>query len=222
MSDKTRIPLADADWLAQEVVDLLAPFCTRIEVAGSIRRRKADVGDVEIVAIPKYDQRSADLFGEQFEDVDLLGEEVARLLDVGDLKPRPDKNGHVTVNGKSRRLLYCGFALDLFTTDPDCWGCIYLLRTGPGEFNKQLVLKQSSGGWLPRGFFFKDGRVWKLPPPYDASLMEYAKPVPTPEEADVFRVLGYEYVSPEERGERRPRFLAKGLPVPVGGQGANR
>jgi DNA polymerase/3'-5' exonuclease PolX len=207
VSDKTRIPLADADWLAEEVVDLLAPFCDRIAVAGSIRRRRPDVGDIEIVAIPKTEKRVADLFGEQYEDVDLLGEAVARFLDEGELKPRPDKNGHTTVNGKSRRLLYCGAALDLFTTDADCWGSIFLLRTGPGEFNKQLVLKASAGGWLPRGFFFKDGRVWKLPPPYDASLVEYAKPVPTPEEEDVFRVLGYEYVPPEQRGERRPRFL---------------
>jgi predicted RNase H-like HicB family nuclease len=35
-------------------VDDLGPFCARIQVAGSVRRRTEVVGDVEMVAIPRY------------------------------------------------------------------------------------------------------------------------------------------------------------------------
>ncbi len=39
--------------IAEKVKAQLAPHCERIEIAGSIRRKKPDVGDIEIVAIPK-------------------------------------------------------------------------------------------------------------------------------------------------------------------------
>ena len=38
MSEKTRIPLAEAKALALEVVTLLTPVNSRIEIGGSIRR----------------------------------------------------------------------------------------------------------------------------------------------------------------------------------------
>ena len=39
--------------LAEEILDILRPLCSRIEITGSIRRKKADVHDVDIVLIPK-------------------------------------------------------------------------------------------------------------------------------------------------------------------------
>ena len=39
--------------IAQQLVHVLKPHCARIEIAGSIRRMKAQVGDIEIVCIPK-------------------------------------------------------------------------------------------------------------------------------------------------------------------------
>ena len=38
--------------IADNIVLMLSPFCDRIEIAGSIRRKKELIGDVEIVAIP--------------------------------------------------------------------------------------------------------------------------------------------------------------------------
>jgi DNA polymerase (family 10) len=46
-------PLAQADRIAAKIVEALSPFCERIEVAGSIRRRRAMVGDVDVVALPR-------------------------------------------------------------------------------------------------------------------------------------------------------------------------
>ena len=39
--------LAKAKAIADKYVALLAPFCDRIEIAGSIRREKEEVGDIE-------------------------------------------------------------------------------------------------------------------------------------------------------------------------------
>jgi len=204
--ERVRLPLATASGLALEVVKLLRPSCERIEIAGSIRRGKPDVGDIEIVAIPKFEERERrlDMFTTVTEAEDWLHLTCFGLRLDGVFSDRLDKNGRPAFGSKFKRLLYRGFPLDLFVTTRECWGCIYLIRTGPAEFGQQLVLKASQGGWLPRGFFFRDGRLWKLPPPYDASLVDLAKRIDTPEEADVFRALGYEFVPPEQRGTQRP------------------
>src|SRR5690242_17561878 len=61
----TKIPLAAAWELANRVLTELAPFCERIKIAGSIRREKPEVKDLEIVCIPKTHRvpGPADLFG---------------------------------------------------------------------------------------------------------------------------------------------------------------
>ncbi|MES1181962.1 MAG: hypothetical protein ABUL44_04115, partial [Flavobacterium sp.] len=42
--------------IADKAILLLKEHCIRIEIAGSIRRKKSEVKDIEIVAIPKpYD-----------------------------------------------------------------------------------------------------------------------------------------------------------------------
>lgn len=45
--------LIDAQALAQSVVFALAPHCERIEIAGSVRRMKAYLDDIDIVCIPR-------------------------------------------------------------------------------------------------------------------------------------------------------------------------
>ena len=45
--------LAQAENLARRVVETMAPYCERVEIAGSIRRGKAEPKDIEIVAIPR-------------------------------------------------------------------------------------------------------------------------------------------------------------------------
>ena len=39
--------------IANQALSELAPNCERIELAGSIRRKKAEVKGIEVVAIPK-------------------------------------------------------------------------------------------------------------------------------------------------------------------------
>ena len=63
MRSTTRIALMEATGLAGELVALLQPACERIEIAGSIRRQRPDVGDVELVVVPRL-KAPLGLFGE--------------------------------------------------------------------------------------------------------------------------------------------------------------
>ena len=51
MSDKQRWPAAIARKVADELVEALTPRCEQICIAGSLRRGKPDVGDIEILYI---------------------------------------------------------------------------------------------------------------------------------------------------------------------------
>src|SRR5438105_60329 len=59
---KMQRTLAEAERIAAAIVADLAPSCARIQVAGSVRRRKELVGDIEIVAVPRH--APAGLFGD--------------------------------------------------------------------------------------------------------------------------------------------------------------
>src|SRR5215471_6986088 len=54
MSEKRHWPAALARKVAEQLVAELAPRCERIEIAGSLRRGKAEVGDIEILYVPTH------------------------------------------------------------------------------------------------------------------------------------------------------------------------
>lgn len=192
MTVKERIPLAEASMLAHQVVKLLEPYANRIEVLGSIRRGRPDVGDIEIGLMPKIEKRDdpADLFGDTKINVNTQLEAVERLIVEGVFEHRPDKNGHNCCGEGVQRLRYRGFALDIFgCLDPDAWGVTKLIRTGSGDFNKRIVTQKTEGGKiLPLGMRFQGGRLW-----------DCKRPVRTPEEIDVFNAIGLPYVEPHRR-----------------------
>lgn len=61
---KKLIKLEVAQAVAAALIHHLSPHTARIEVAGSIRRQKKEVGDVEIVCIPRF-YRLKNLLGEE-------------------------------------------------------------------------------------------------------------------------------------------------------------
>jgi len=124
--------------IAEKLVEKLAPYCERIEIAGSIRREKAEVGDIEVVAIPA-----------PFADA-LLPELIpgARFI----------KNG----SRYKQIALPEGINLDLFLVRPPVqWGVIFLLRTGPAEFSHKAVTRKRLGGLLPSDCQVAYGQVWR-------------------------------------------------------------
>ena len=84
----------------------------------------------------------------------------------------------------TQRRLPDGIALDLFFATPENWGSILLIRTGDWRYSKHFMgtlLRQhglrQEGGYVRRG---------------DAI-------VPTPEEEDMYRLTGQQWLAPELR-----------------------
>jgi DNA polymerase/3'-5' exonuclease PolX len=44
--------LEDAQSVADKLIEALKPFCSRVQVSGSIRRMKPEIGDIDLVVIP--------------------------------------------------------------------------------------------------------------------------------------------------------------------------
>src|SRR5687767_9873869 len=96
--------------IARRAEAALAPYCQRIAIAGSIRRQRPQVKDIEIVAQPL--QEPADLFGHE-----LVAHQgfCAVVNQWRAIKGQP--------TGKyTQRRLPDGINLDLFIADPDNWG----------------------------------------------------------------------------------------------------
>ncbi|KKN76090.1 hypothetical protein LCGC14_0374800 [marine sediment metagenome] len=119
--------------IAERVKEKLKPYCERIEIAGSIRRKKLEVGDIEIVAI------SNDRFG--------LGLIVNRWEKV-----RGEVSGKYT-----QRILPEGIKLDLFFATKENWGLIYAIRSGNAEFSYKVL----ATGWCKKGYKSIKGMLHK-------------------------------------------------------------
>jgi DNA polymerase (family 10) len=181
--------LAAAEEIAESLTAALAPYCERVCVAGSIRRRKPEVKDLEICVVPVWDT-VPDLFG-----VGLGNTRLNRLYEsrrvFGDLGVRWIKPGtpeivpwRIGPEGKYWRALVRGrIKLDLFLCAPDNWGWILAIRTGSAEFSTALLTHAKR-----LGYHSEKGR-----------LHQGGQPLATPEEADVFRLLRLAYVPPEAR-----------------------
>lgn len=178
---KIKLPLAQAEVLASKIVTVLSPGCSRIEIAGSVRRLRPEVGDIEIVCIPK---QYTDLFGAAVGSV--LDMVLFNLIETGRLLPG-DKNG------ERYKTFYTGLAgvkLDLFITTPEQWGVNFTIRTGPAEFSQRLVTQRDKGGLLPSDLRVSGARVWRG-----------AEALDTCEERKVFEVIGGPgwWIEPKDR-----------------------
>lgn len=180
---KIKLSLAWALPLAEKIKAALSPGCERIEIAGSVRRHKATVGDIEIVAIPRLCpdlEAQLSLFGDPPKLVSALDLLIEKLLKDKPTFQRGDKNGDLHKNF----LIEIGedgsqVGLDLFLTTKEQWGYIYALRTGPGEFNQAWVTQRSKGGLLPNDCRLDGGWLWRS-----------GKRIDTPSEKAIFDLIG--------------------------------
>lgn len=180
MSDGTKMVLAKAEKIAQKYLDILSPYCEpgRCVVAGSVCRKKPEIGDLEVVCIPKVVNVIND-FEEMFGS--LTREEVHPefVKIVNSLqKVKGEPTGKYT-----QRILPEGINLDLFIANKDNWGYILAIRIGPDGYSKYLA-----STWVKQGFRGIDG-----------NLTQNGEIIPVREERDLFRILGLEYVDPEYR-----------------------
>lgn len=170
---------------ANEFSQLIRDVCERLEFAGSLRRHKEYVGDIEIVLVPKRMKQAvlAGLWPLDAREYDLAEERLQKLRD-DEIIQRGRWWGP-----RHKELFYLDASFDLYIVRPPAqWGVILMIRTGPAEFSRRLVTPREYGGLMPAGFQFKDGALWR-----DSQV------VATPEEEDVFRALGLDWIEPRDR-----------------------
>ena len=183
MSQGSKRPYAEVLPTAQHIVSVLCDYCQRIEIAGSLRRERPFVGDIEIVAIPKYE---TNLFG----DPDLSRSELKHfLVRKGVVIPK--------LGDKYIQFLYGGYKVDLFMPTAETWGSIFTIRTGSHDFNMWLMSTRSG----QVGVRFEDGRLLRR---WNGEL------IPTPEEADVFEQLQMDFVPPNMRDDGKGMVYLRG------------
>jgi DNA polymerase/3'-5' exonuclease PolX len=194
-----RLPLVTASRLADEVAELLRPYCERLEIAGSIRREREDIGDIDIVCIPRFRTEvptaaPTDLFGELVDpkaaepvQISLLDERCAELLELGMFALFFDTNGRKSWGSDLKKGYYKGLRLDICSATAETWAYWYTIRTGPWEFSKRLVTERRHGGFCPQNLHFKGGRLRQR---------DNEEPLDTPDEESLFAALGIAYLLP--------------------------
>lgn len=178
-----RLPLAEAERLAERVRAELAPWCSRIEIAGSIRRRRPWCGDIDLVLLPSC--RAA----------------VARIVERCSVNATLEKKGDQYVVFTLKN----GFQLDLWfahngeisegdllstptETAPGNFGVLLLARTGSAMHNVWIAQQAQA-----RLLHFNPHRG------IQASAAKTARVIASEEEADIFKALGLDFIPPERR-----------------------
>lgn len=184
--------------LANNILANMSPYCERVEIAGSVRRGKDEVKDIELVAIPKVGEPEG-LFGD-LPGRNLLfdwAEKVKAEKRMRWIKPNTSEieDWPLNASGKYWRGLHpaTNVKLDLFLVTAESWGPQMLIRTGPADFSEAIVTLAHDFNYL-----FYDGRI--LSKITGERLL-------TPEEADVFVLFGLSYIEPAERTEAKLRRL---------------
>lgn len=182
-------PLSTACGIAEEIIENISPFCERVEIAGSIRREKPFVKDIELVAIPKLHQEEVftGLFDVEIKHTNLLYERLKNDDLIRWIKPGTSQvvDWHIKPDGKYWRGLIGQVKLDLFIANKDNFGSVFLVRTGSSQFSNALYLYVRNRKGFDKG--------------QDGYLVKDDKRIVTRNEQDVFDAVGLPFIEPTKR-----------------------
>lgn len=167
--------LAEAEKYAEQILSCIGSLVSRAAVAGSVRRRRPQVRDIDLVVIPK--QLQVSVFNV---DPDSSWNSIYNRLSSR-LKMKKIRKGP--------ELMTLGFPdvdlpVDIYRARPETWGVLHLIRTGSIDHNIRMCSRAKRMGMMlsaKRGVI-KDGNV-----------------VACEKEQDIFRALDMRYIPPERR-----------------------
>ena len=168
--------LARAIVIGLKISEQLAPLCERIEIAGSIRRARPEVGDLDLVILPKPGQLAAvkARCAQKCESVRDGEQNCIYRLELSD---------------RTQLQIDIFFARpaisDLLQTAPGNFGTLFLCRTGSKEHNIYLV---EHAKWL--------GLRWN---PYRGVIDGQGNVLASESEEDIFKALDLPWIKPEDR-----------------------
>lgn len=177
MSNDTRRPHSEALPIAQSLARLIKPHCTYVTIAGSLRRLKETVGDIEIVAIA----------------TPALLPFLDGMVIRGEAEKAVYSDGHNRWGKTYRGLLYQGMKCEIFLADDDNVGYQTWLRTGPGDANTYVMQFCS---WRKSPYRAAGGYWWAG----DAKLHINT-------EQELFAMLGMQWLHPKDRTEDAYRLM---------------
>jgi DNA polymerase (family 10) len=162
--------LSQANKIALEIEEQLRPWCSNIAIAGSIRRKKDWVRDIDMVAIPSNQGRF-----------------LTVLQSLGRIKMGGGKIIRVGM-GFSK-----GIDLDMYVATPETWATLLLIRTGSTNHNIKLCRLARSKNMV----LHADGSgLFKL----EAQGCEGVEVrIAGDTESSIFENLGLPYLAPEKR-----------------------
>lgn len=175
--DLTSVVLRDLDRsevepLAFKILIEIEPFCEKVQIAGSIRRRKDTINDIDIVVLPKAHDSWINIIKFLRYEFDAVtekqGEKLATLY-----VPFASKQGQGYVQ------------LDLYKASQSTWGILLLVRTGSAMHNVHLCnLALAKGLRLQysQGLVDSKGNV-----------------IAGKTEEEVFEALGLPFIQPQDR-----------------------
>jgi len=178
--------LAEAQDLGSEFIARIGAQCQKVSIAGSARRAKALVNDIEIVAQP--------LGGALWWMLDeLVSKGVIQKALYGDLSPTHRWNGK-----KYRGLVYKNRRIEVFCADEHNYGYQLWLRTGPDNLTDRANTFVVTQIKYRAPFRLFEGRV-----------MFGSRQLSIASEFDWFALLGLEFIHPEKRTESAYKALMK-------------
>lgn len=187
MSDGPKHPYREALEAAEAFKALFPPACySAWEFAGSLRRHRSEVGDLDHVVVPNFGDIVAGntLFAVP-ERANLLWHHLNAMV-KGHVVDKDLRGGAGPCWGEKHRSIRHGkYKHEIYLADVDNWGSVLAIRTGPGEFSRMLVTQLAAGGVYRQ----QDGYV----------VDRDGQRVPVPTEEDYFRVCGVTYQKPHTR-----------------------
>ena len=196
---KIKFPLADALSLADELMlpagHNLGAACARWKIAGSIRRKKALVGDVEIIFVPVVREEPPP----QLElgmglpvtpvTVSVMDARLNELMRKGILAMRPSVTGSTMCGPQVKLLVHVptGIPIDFFACSAQGWTTTLVSRTGGKASNTELAWRANRLGftWNPGGVGF--------------TRLADGTEFPILSEEEAFRFVGMPCLPPEQR-----------------------
>jgi len=164
--------LQKAETIAMGVVLNLKPCCDRIEIAGSIRRRKPIVHDIDIVCIPENQ-----------------GHFIQALKAMGKI----EMGGEKLIRVKLPSIM-----LDVYIASPSTWATLLLIRTGSKEHNIKLCSRAKSMGMK----LHADGSgLFRLQENFGifGPMAPREERIAGDTEQSIFEALKLQYLEPEKR-----------------------